>query len=123
MTEKTPKSLPHAAMALIDPAKILPYLLDPTNPRSRGKPALFFALGYQRELWEQLRDDLLAHGRENPIVRVERQGGATAYSIDGMLIGPNTRTRRIRTVWRHDAGSNRLRLITAFPAPSERMRA
>ncbi len=120
MSEETPTSLPHMAKAVIDPAKILRYLLGPTNPRSRGKPSLFFTLGYQRDLWEQLRDDLLTLGRENPIAHAERQGQATVYSIDGMLIGLKASTRRSRTVWRQDAGSDRPRLITAFPAPPER---
>lgn len=119
MADETPLSLPHAAKAMLDPAKIPRYLLDTTNPRSRGKPAIFFALGYRRALWEQLRDDLLAHGRVNPLTSVERQGNATIYIIDGMLTGPNGRRRRIRTVWRQDAEFDRPRFITAFPAPWE----
>src|SRR5215204_5159222 len=103
----TPKLLPHAATAVIDPAKILRYLLDSTNPRSRGKPAVFFALGYRRDLWERLRDDLLAHGRENPVVRTERKMDAAVCSVDGMLIGPNAGSRRIRTLWWQDVGSDR----------------
>lgn len=113
-------NLPNADRATIAPEKILRYLLDPTNPRSRGKPALFFALGYTREAWEQCRDDLLAHGRTYPVAETEQAGAATVYNVDGELTGPNQRSRRLRTVWRTDRRGADPRFITAFPAPSER---
>lgn len=108
-------NLPNAGHAIIAPEKILRYLLDPTNPRSRGKPALFFALGYTRETWERFRDDLLAHGRTHPVAETEQAGTATVYNVDGELIGPNQRSRSIRTVWRTDRRRADPRFITAFP--------
>ena len=113
-------NLPHADRATIAPDKILRYLLDPTNPRSRGKPALFFTLGYTRETWERLRDDLLAHGRTDPVAETDQAGTATVYNVDGELTGPNQRSRRLRTIWRTDQHGANPRFITAFPAPSGR---
>ncbi|MGI8964300.1 MAG: DUF6883 domain-containing protein, partial [Thermomicrobiales bacterium] len=62
--------LPRANRATIHPSKILRYLLDPTNPASSGKPALFFALGYIRRAWGVLNDDLVEHGRTHPVTSV-----------------------------------------------------
>ncbi|HEY8293608.1 MAG TPA: hypothetical protein VIG44_14045 [Thermomicrobiales bacterium] len=112
--------MPNADRATIAPDKILRYLLDPTNPRSRGKPALFFALGYTRETWERLRDDLLAHGRTYPVAETEQAGTATVYNVDGELTGPHQRSRPLRTIWRTDRRGAAPRLITAFPSPPGR---
>ena len=116
-------NLPDADRATIAPDKILRYLLDPANPRSQGKPALFFALGYTRERWERLRDDLLAHGRTYPVAETEQVGTATVYNVDGDLIGPNQRSRHLRTIWRTDQTGTAPRFITAFPAPPGRRRS
>lgn len=113
-------NLPNADRAIIAPEKVLRYLLDPTNPRSQGKPALFFALGYTPETWEWLCDDLLAHGRTYPVTRTEEAGMARVYNVDGELTGPNQRSYRLRTVWRTDRRGANPRFITAFPAPSGR---
>jgi hypothetical protein len=114
--------LPEAERAVVAPEKILRYLLDPTNPRNQGKHGVFFALGYTRETWERLRDDLLTHGHMHPVAEVELQGHATVYNVDGVLTGPSGRTRQIRTAWRIDRAGVPPRLITAFPAPSGRQR-
>ena len=116
-------NLPNADRATVAPEKILRYLLDSTNPRSQGKPSLFFALGYTRETWERFHDDLLAHGRTHPIAETEQAGTATVYNVDGELTGPNQRSRRLRTVWRADQRGADPRFITAFPAPSGRRRS
>jgi hypothetical protein len=113
-------NLPNADRATVAPEKILRYLLDPTNTRSRGKPALFFALGYTREAWERFRDDLLAHGHRYPVAETEQVEMATVYNVDGELTGPNLRSRYLRTVWRTDQPGADPRLITAFPAPPGR---
>ncbi len=105
--------LPHADRAIVHPDKLLRYLLDPTNPRSRGKPAVFFALGYAREGWERLRGDLLLHGRTHPVAKVELRGEDAMYTVEGDIQGPTGRTH-LRTVWQVDAGTVIPRLVSAY---------
>ncbi len=115
-------NLPHAEHAIIASEKITRYLLDPENPRNRGKAAIFFGIGYTRELWERLAMDLLAHGQIFPVEMEEQRGADRVYTVFGPLIGPNGATRPIRTVWQIDAGMDFPRLITAVPARHERRR-
>jgi hypothetical protein len=115
--------LPRAEFATIHPNKLLGYLLDPSNPASRGKPTVFFGMGYTREMWGSLSDDLRKHGQSYEVVdtSTDRDGIAVTYTIDGDMTGPNGRSRRIRTVWRVDGVDENPRLITAFPAPRPRL--
>lgn len=116
-------NLPKADQGAIHPNKILRYLLDPANPASRGKPALFMEMGYSRLSWGCLSDDLLAHGRSYPVstMTMDDENRSRTYTIDGELVGPNGRVRRIRTVWRIDEPDGNPRLITAFPTPKARL--
>lgn len=109
--------LPDADLATIHPNKILKDLFDSTNPNSQGKPKFFGILGYQRSTWGRLHDDLLAHGRSHSIVKVQQieVSGAERFTIEGVLTGPNGKSRWIRTVWDRDPGSDGPRLITAYP--------
>lgn len=113
-------SLPNAERATVAPEKITRYLLDPANPRNRGKAAIFFGIGYTRELWERLAMDLLAHGQTFPVETEEQRDVDRVYTVFGPLVGPNGATRLIRTVWQIDAGTHVPRLITAAPARHER---
>jgi len=113
-------NLPNAEYALVTPEKITRYLLDPANPRNRGKATVFFAVGYTREQWERLIVDLLAHGQIFPVETEEQRGADRVDTVFGPLVGPNGATRLIRTVWQIDAGTDFPRLITAVPARHER---
>ena len=64
--------LPNAALATVDPAKVRDYLLSPAHPIGRFKATVFFALGYTREDWPRLRDDLLAHATSGEAVLREQ---------------------------------------------------
>ncbi len=116
-------NLPGAERASNHPNRILRYLLDSSNPASRGKPALFLAMGCSRLSWGRLSDDLLIHGQTHPVSSVTSDNGnrSTTYTIDGDLVGPNGRVHRIRTVWRVDGLDADPRFITAFPPPRARL--
>ncbi|HWV24933.1 MAG TPA: hypothetical protein VNZ58_12150 [Thermomicrobiales bacterium] len=114
--------LPDADKASIHPHKILRYLLDPTNPNSRGKPAFYGRLGYTRETWGRLHDDLLMHARLYPVRQIveDSKREAVTYVIEGELIGPNGKRRQLRSVWRREPTSLGPRFVTAYPlAPSK----
>jgi len=46
--------LPSAHLALVDPEKIVDYLLNPAHPDNGGKAAFFVALGFSRDQWQPL---------------------------------------------------------------------
>lgn len=108
-------TLPHAHLALIDPAKVRGYLLSASHPIGRFKYAPFLSLGYTADAWEQLGDDLLTIARADPAI----PGSATAFGqkfeVDNMLTGPNGNTARINTVWIMLAGESAPRFVTALP--------
>lgn len=52
--------LPNANSAIVDEAKVRDYLLSPEHPVGRFKARVFVAVGYRRQAWQRLRDDLAA---------------------------------------------------------------
>jgi hypothetical protein len=114
--------MPSSEHALVPPNKIFRYLLDPTNPRSRGKPAIFFALGYTREEWYRLADDLCRLAQSDEIADIEVADTVQVDNIDSLLRGPNGLERWIRSIWQVNAGGRPPRFITAFPAPRRNRR-
>ena len=52
--------LPAADHAIVDDAKVRDYLLSPEHPVGRYKAPVFAAVGYHRDMWPLLRDDLRA---------------------------------------------------------------
>lgn len=108
-------SLPNAALATIDPAKIRDYLLSFAHPVGRFKAAFFVALGYSGERWEALRDDLLAIAQTGISVRGQPSGFGVKYEIDGILNGPSGHSAEVKTIWLVGASETAPRFITAFP--------
>lgn len=108
-------TLPYADQVIIPPEKVRDYLLSPVNPRTRGKPAFFRALGYTLEDWEQLRTALGDIARTCPAVPGQASEFGTKYEIRATITGPTGRQSAIRTVWIVNAGEDRPRFITAFP--------
>jgi hypothetical protein len=107
-------SLPNNARADIDAAKIRDYLLSPAHPVGRFKAAFFTALGYSRDAWPVLRDDLLTLARGNPATEKSGPFGRI-FEVDGMLIGPSGRCEIVRTVWIIRTAEDSPRFVTAYP--------
>ena len=55
--------LPNADLAYMEPSKVRDYLLSPSQAVGRFKSVVFTSLGYTRENWPLLRDDLLMLAR------------------------------------------------------------
>lgn len=51
--------LPNPDRAVVDPAKVRDYLLNPEHPIGRFKAAVFVAAGYRRDEWPILQAHLL----------------------------------------------------------------
>lgn len=107
--------LPNAALATIDPAKLRDYLLSPAHPIGRFKATVFFALGYTREGWPRLRDDLLAHAASGEAALREQGKYGLKYAVSGTLTGPSGRSGRFTTVWLVEAEAAAPRFLTAYP--------
>ena len=107
--------LPNAANAYIPPAKILRYLLSMESPRGRSKAQFFVQFGFRREEWPRMADALLRHGASYAVVnREETQYGPT-YAVDGIILTPDGRNPRVRTVWMIRYGEDAPQFVTAYP--------
>jgi uncharacterized protein DUF6883 len=108
-------TLPNADRAAIDPTKVLDYLLSQVHPVGRFKAAFFSGLGYSRDKWQVLRDDLLALVRTAPTALEKSSSFGRVFQVDGILTGPLGRSAHVRTVWIIGPMEDLPRFITAFP--------
>jgi hypothetical protein len=107
--------LPAADRAIVDDAKVRDYLLSPEHPVGRYKARVLAALGYQREAWPQLRDDLRALAGAIDVSPSPSDTFGQRYVGTGVLVGPAGRTLPIVTVWLIPSPDEPPRLITAYP--------
>ncbi|MCA9737907.1 MAG: hypothetical protein KC645_09825, partial [Gemmatimonadetes bacterium] len=109
--------LPNASSAYVAEAKLRAYLLSEEHPTGRAKAAFFNRLGFRRESPIELRAALIAVGEAGELVARILTRYGMKYVIDGHLAGPTGVSATIRTVWIIEWGSQRPRLVTAYPAP------
>jgi hypothetical protein len=107
--------LPGVERAVIDPGKIRDYLLSNEHLIGRHKAAIFRGMGYSREDWQQLADDLLKLVQSSEATLQERTEYGQKYTVDGYLQGPGPRVMHTRTAWIVRVGEDFQRFITAFP--------
>jgi len=106
--------IPNYELAYCEGPKLRDFILTPEHEDNQGRAVVFFALGYSKERWQDLADDLcsqlLPHieAIEVPDIYGRR------FIVEGPLEGP-TGTAIIRTVWLIDTGRDAPRLITAYP--------
>ena len=105
--------LPNAERAFVPKEKITRYLLDPSNPRSRGKPGFFERFGFRREAWNDLAEALIEHAREGDVVEEDETPFGVQYAVEGTLVAPDGRAPLVRTVWLERGEGPRF--VTAFP--------
>ncbi len=110
--------LPNAGSAFVPEEKITRYLLDPSNPRSRGKPGFFGGFGFRHETWGELAEALLRHAGEGEVVEEEETPFGTQYVVEGPLAAPDARAPRVRAVWLEKGEGPRF--ITAYPRSRRR---
>jgi hypothetical protein len=91
------------------------YLLAAANPRSRGKPAFFQALGFGPQNWEMLRDFLLGVAAAGEAVEVPRTPFGRKFEIHATLTGPSGRAASVCTIWIIESGELSPRFVTAYP--------
>jgi hypothetical protein len=101
--------------AYVEENKIINYLLDRNHAAGGGKAKFFLSVGYSRERWTQLRDDLLLVAREGVIFAVTRSDFGTKTVIDGSVVAPSLERITLRTVWINGCLDDAQRLVTAYP--------
>ena len=107
--------LPNARQARVQPEKITGYLLAENPEAGRGKPNFFAAFGFSADNWQALSDALMALGSAYEVAKVEETEFGVKYVVEGLLSAPDGRKPRVRTIWQIDWGSDRPRLISAYP--------
>ncbi len=100
--------------AIIPAEKLRDYLLSTTHADGRSKAAFLAQLGYSRDEWQFLEDDLRGQlaldaepGKSSPF--------GQKYEILGLLEGPNGTRAWVRTVWIVLNDETRPRLVTLIP--------
>jgi len=107
--------IPNAAHCIIESEKVRDYLLNLAHPAGKGKAAFFVAMGFRQSEWELLAKALHRLIQHSPITITMTSRHGQKYIVDGPLVTPNGQLPLIRTVWVVDTGTDRPRLITAYP--------
>jgi hypothetical protein len=107
--------VPDAAHCIIDPEKARDYLLNLAHPAGKGKAAFFTAMGFRPSEWELLANALRLLIQHSPITITMTSCHGQKYIVDGPLVTPHGQLPLIRTVWVVDTGTDRPRLVTAYP--------
>lgn len=105
---------------IIEPAKLVDYLLSPNHPTGRHKAAFFTNLGFAIDDPATFGAALERHARTRPIVRVVQSEFGTKREIRCNLDTPDGTNPCIVTIWIQPVGTAMHRLVTAYPArPSQ----
>ena len=107
--------LPNAGNAWVEQRKAADYLLALDHPDGGSKANFLFQFGFNSEQWQSLVETLRVHGASHEVTSVTETQHGPVFTVDGILITPDGRNPRIRTVWIIDHGSDAPRLITAYP--------
>ena len=107
--------LPHAELAVVEPAKITEYLLNPAHPDNGGKAAFFLALGFSHDDWQVLAAAFRTMAENLPVAISMASPHGQKYIVEGNIETPSGKTARVRTVWIVDRGVDTPRLVTAYP--------
>jgi hypothetical protein len=107
-------AFPDAENAIITEEKICDYLLNPSHPVGGSKAAWFASIGYSRQNWHKLRDDLLAMAAscDNFVAKPSPYG--VKYETVGELGTEGHRLGPIVAVWIVEENLPP-RLVTAYP--------
>ncbi len=106
---------PNFENGIVEPEKIVDYLLNPAHPDGWGKAQFFSAMGFRREEWSILAEALRLVVRNSTASRSVTSPHGRKYIVEGVLQTPSGLTPTVRTVWIVDEGTDAPRLVTAYP--------
>ena len=107
-------SFPDAEKAVVTKDKLCDYLLNSSHPVGGPKAAWFASIGYTRENWEELRDDLqaIAASCRDFIAKPSQFG--VKYETVGDIGAEGHRPGSVVAVWIVEENFPP-RLVTAYP--------
>jgi hypothetical protein len=106
--------IPDAERALIATEKVRDYLLNLEHPDGGSKAVWFHSLGYARDEWQLLADDLIAIARDCAEFDTETTRFGIKYKAAGSVGRPNHRPGNVVRVWIVE-DDDPPRLVTAYP--------
>lgn len=112
-----PFSLPRADRAVIPPAKLRDYALNPEHATGRHKARLFASeLAIGRSDWEYLADQLLAGVQTQAVNRIDVGPYGTSYEVIVPVEGRNGATVPVVSAWfiDRDKPDEPPRLVSAY---------
>lgn len=107
-------SIPDAERAIIEPEKVRDYLLNLEHPDGGSKAVWFYSLGYVRDEWQLLAEDLLAIARDCDKFDAQMTKFGIKYKASGAVVRPNHRPGKVMTVWIVE-DNDPPRFVTAYP--------
>jgi len=107
--------LPGADRAIVDEAKVRDYLLSSEHPVGRFKAAFFANVGYTRQDWERLQQELLSIAGSEDAMPGQPSAFGQKYEVRGRIEGPTGRRFEVVTVWIFLRGETAPRFVTAYP--------
>lgn len=106
--------LPNAEQALVEPRKLTRYLLNLDHVDGHSKAVFFLGHGFTRRGWRALAAALRKHALHD-VATVETVIYGVKYTIIAPMDLPDGTTRRVLSVWIVDVGSDRPRVVSAYP--------
>ncbi|KAM3094075.1 DUF6883 domain-containing protein [Phormidesmis sp. 146-35] len=107
--------LPNRESALIEPEKLVEYLLNIDHHRGGTKAKLLLRFGYSPVNWQQLEADIRRYHLEMNVNLIRETPYGTRYEISANLQTPTNESLTVKTVWQIDQGQDFPRLITLVP--------
>jgi uncharacterized protein DUF6883 len=108
------KKLPQADRVVIDPQKVLGYLLSRSHPVGRFKARVFEAVGFDVTTAHVFAEELRRIARTGDVFSEEEFEYGRKYTVVGELRGPAGAVR-VLTVWMQEPGAANVRLVTVRP--------
>jgi hypothetical protein len=108
--------LPNCAQAYIPAPKLDDYLLADTHPVGRLKARFFKGLGFSKANRDELEKQLLHIAQTSPVAEVLTSPHGQKFIVEGALKAPQGASATVRTIWIIEAGQDRPRFVTAYPA-------
>lgn len=117
MVPAEPLHLPRADRAIVPPAKLRDYALDPDHGLGRHKARLFASeLAIGRSDWEYLAGQLRAGAQTHTVSRIDVGPFGASYEIVVPVVGLKGSTVPVVSAWfiAHEEPDTAPRLITAY---------
>jgi hypothetical protein len=107
--------IPNSDRAIVEPSKLIDYLLNSEHKRGGAKAKLLLQFGYSLENWQQLESDIRKFHLVADVNVVKETAYGMRYEVSVNMLTPIDRQLFVKTVWQIDTGTNFPRLITLVP--------